>query len=185
MTMKIGIGTQAEFKVGQVTVGQTRYPSGRLGNKILWDGLYDMNAIYGFRTALNSTSYVETGVTYIEANSSFQAGSVTNPSSSLAIATADMGDWKNTWIYNRFRPCMLKTNGKVDYFLDPDDISKKMDGTASDIENTSYDGNAMVQIGQIWVQIVAQIQILLLINICFMMYVFLQNNERVILALPT
>ena len=136
-----------------MTVGQTRYPSGRLGNKILWDGLYDMNAIYGFRTALNSTSYVETGVTYIEANANFQAGSVTNPSSSLAIATADMGDWKNTWIYHRFRPCMLKTNGKVDYFLDPDDISKKMDGTASDIENTSYDGNAMVQIGQIWVQI--------------------------------
>ena len=136
-----------------MTVGQTKYPSGYLGSKVLWEDLYDQDAIYGFQTAINSEDYVESGVTYIEANRSFQPGSVTNPESSLAIATADMGDWVNTWIYKKFRPCMLKANGKVDYYLDPNDISKKLDGTASDIGNASYDGNAMVRIGQIWVQI--------------------------------
>ena len=53
---------------------------------------------------------------------------------------------------------MLKSNGQVDYYLDPDDYSKKADGTASDIADTSYDGNAMMEWGRngkkIWLKIV-------------------------------
>jgi hypothetical protein len=40
---------------------------------------------------------------------------------------------------------MVKTDGTVDYYLDPDDYTKKADGTASDVANTSYDGNAFMQ----------------------------------------
>ena len=43
------------------------------------------------------------------------------------------------------RPCMLKYDGTVDYFLDPNDYSKKADGTPSDITSSNYAGNAMMQ----------------------------------------
>ena len=42
-------------------------------------------------------------------------------------------------------PCMLKYDGTVDYFLDPNDYTKKQDGTASDISDLGYSGNAMMQ----------------------------------------
>ena len=53
---------------------------------------------------------------------------------------------------------MLKSDGTVDYYLDPDDHTKKEDGTSSDITDTSYDGNAMVEWGRagkkIWLKII-------------------------------
>jgi hypothetical protein len=56
---------------------------------------------------------------------------------------------------------MLKSDGTVDYYLDPNDYTKKADGTASDIANTSYDGNAMMEWGQddkkIWWKIIPDV----------------------------
>lgn len=56
------------------------------------------------------------------------------------------------------RPCMVKYDGTVDYYLDENDYSKKRDGTASDIANTSYGGNAMMEWGRdgklIWYKVV-------------------------------
>lgn len=46
------------------------------------------------------------------------------------------------------KPCMLKTNGQVDYYLNENDYSKKADGTASDITNVNYNGNAMMEWGR-------------------------------------
>lgn len=51
-----------------------------------------------------------------------------------------------SWLFPK--PCMLKSDGTVDYYLNPNDYTKKADGTASDIANTSYDGNAMMEWGQ-------------------------------------
>lgn len=42
---------------------------------------------------------------------------------------------------------MLKTNGQVDYYLNENDLTKKMDGSASDVANVNYDGNAMMEWG--------------------------------------
>ena len=42
---------------------------------------------------------------------------------------------------------MLKTNGQVDYYLNENDLTKKIDGSASDIANINYDGNAMMEWG--------------------------------------
>lgn len=50
------------------------------------------------------------------------------------------------------RPCMLKYDGTVDYYLNPNDYTKKADGTASDIANTSYGGNAMMEWPKIYVK---------------------------------
>ena len=68
----------------------------------------------------------------------------------------DYGSWKDTFIMSLARPCMLKTSGVVDYYLNPDDLSQKEDGTASDISNESYDGNAMVQFAQFWIKVVQE-----------------------------
>lgn len=58
----------------------------------------------------------------------------------------EFGDWGDMWFVTGNKPLMLKSDRTVDYYLDPDDLSKKVDGTASDIADSSYDGNAMAQI---------------------------------------
>ena len=71
----------------------------------------------------------------------------------------DYGDWENAFFMPR--PCMVKYDGTVDYYLDPNDYSKKEDGvTASDIDNANYGGNAMMEWGRdgrkIWYKVVPQ-----------------------------
>ncbi len=70
-------------------------------------------------------------------------------------------EW-GSWSEDEFfmpRPCMLKYDGTVDYYLNPDDYGFRADtGAASDIANTSYGGNAMMEWGRdgkkIWYKIV-------------------------------
>lgn len=59
--------------------------------------------------------------------------------------TFDYGSWANAFFMPK--PCMLKTNGQVDYYLNENDLTKKIDGSASDIANINYDGNAMMEWG--------------------------------------
>ena len=58
----------------------------------------------------------------------------------------DFGGWADKWFVRDNKPLMLKSNGEVDYYLDPNYYARKEDGTASDVGNTAYDGNAMAQI---------------------------------------
>jgi hypothetical protein len=48
------------------------------------------------------------------------------------------------------KPYMVKSSGQLDYELDHSDQAKKLDGTASDISNTAYDGNAMSIFPTVW-----------------------------------
>ena len=68
--------------------------------------------------------------------------------------TFDYGDWGDAWFIKKLKPCMLKYDGTVDYELNPNDYTKKLDGTASDIANASYGGNAMVGIPKVYWKIV-------------------------------
>lgn len=43
------------------------------------------------------------------------------------------------------RPCMLTYAGKVDHYLNPNDYTKKVDGSASKVADTSFGGNAMME----------------------------------------
>ena len=43
------------------------------------------------------------------------------------------------------RPCMLKFDGTVAYYLNPNNLTKKTDGTASDVANINFGGNAMME----------------------------------------
>lgn len=58
------------------------------------------------------------------------------------------GDWEDVEFMPK--PCMLKTNGTVGEYLDPNDYTKTIDGAASNVANTSYDGNAMMEWGKIF-----------------------------------
>ena len=50
------------------------------------------------------------------------------------------------------RPCMLRFNGTVDYYLNPNDYTKKADGNNSDVANMNYGGNAMMEWPKIYVK---------------------------------
>lgn len=73
----------------------------------------------------------------------------------LSTGIPNYGSWnpsganadKLAWFYPK--SCMLKYNGTVDYYLSETDETKKEDGiTASDVANSSYGGNAMMEWGQ-------------------------------------
>lgn len=63
----------------------------------------------------------------------------------------DYGSWEDAFFMPR--PCMVASDGAIDYFLDPDDYTKKADGTASDIADTTYDGNVFSAIPTVWIKI--------------------------------
>ena len=61
----------------------------------------------------------------------------------------DYGSWKNAFFMPK--PCQLKPNGKVDYYLDPDDYSKKADGTDDpNYQSTTTDDNVMIEFPTIY-----------------------------------
>lgn len=93
----------------------------------------------------------ETKIHYIEMNENFE------PARCVADNTGGWteGSWteENAWFIKGNRPYMVKYDGTIDYELDHNDYSKKKeDGTASDVSNTSYAGNAMASLPLIWVK---------------------------------
>lgn len=53
------------------------------------------------------------------------------------------GDWEHAFFMPR--PCALGYDGEVKYYLDPNDYTKKADGTASDVANSAFEGNFMME----------------------------------------
>lgn len=68
----------------------------------------------------------------------------------LTTGEFDLKQWARSFMLKNMRPVMLKYDGTVDYELDHDDQTKKLDGTPSDISNTSYGGNAMTEIKKMY-----------------------------------
>lgn len=63
----------------------------------------------------------------------------------------DWGTWDETFFYDKIRPCALRYNGTVDFYLSRDNFNYKADGvTASGIANSSYGGNFMIEIPAIY-----------------------------------
>lgn len=106
--------------------------------------------VYGFH--IDSTkSDPSQAVTYLE-----DAVGMTPAAMNYSTGVFNYGDWENAFFMPK--PCMLNSNGTVAYYLNPNDYTKKADGTASDIANTSFNGNAMMEWGRdgkkIWYKIV-------------------------------
>lgn len=92
----------------------------------------------------------ETCVHYIEMNAGFE------PMRCVTTAAGGWtnGDWseENCWILRLNKPYMVKFDGTIDYELNHNDYAKKLDGSASDVSNTAYAGNAMATMPLIWVK---------------------------------
>lgn len=106
--------------------------------------------VYGFYIDGNNSN-PSTRVTYIE-----DAIGMKPAFMNYETGKFDYGSWGNAWFMPK--PCMLKSEGTVAYYLDPMDYSKKIDGTESDISNDDFDGNAMMEWGtggkKIWTKTV-------------------------------
>lgn len=75
----------------------------------------------------------------------FDAVGMTPAAMDFSNGVFNFGSWGDMWFVTGNKPLMLKSDGTVDYYLDPSDYTKKEDGSASDVSNTNYDGNAMAQ----------------------------------------
>lgn len=107
------------------------------------------HSLFGFKID-QTESDPDSMITYIEDNENY-----TPVKMDYETNLFNYGDWTkdNAWFMN-IRPCMLNYNGTVDYYLDPNDYTKKEDGTDSDINNINYKGNAMIQFPKIYYKIV-------------------------------
>ena len=64
----------------------------------------------------------------------------------------DYGSWENVWFIKGARPVMLNFDGTEAYGLDPNDYSKKLDGTPSDIADSTKNMNAMIAFPTVWIK---------------------------------
>ena len=115
------------------------------------------------RSELDSAFGVVYGF-HIDSSESDPATAVTYLRDAVGMTPAHMdytnnkfiwGSWKHAFFMPR--PCMLNNDGTVAYYLDEDNYALKEDGTASDIANDAFAGNAMMEWGQngqrIWYKI--------------------------------
>lgn len=86
-----------------------------------------------------SNSY--NAVTYTGINQTY------TPVSINSSGVFSYGSWKDNEFFIP-RPCMLKFDGTVDYYLNPNNYKQKEDGTPSDVANINYAGNAMMEWGR-------------------------------------
>lgn len=104
------------------------------------EGLHEDDYLYGF---------------YVNPNESDPSEAVVYTAQAVGMVPCKMtagffasGSWSNPFFMPR--PCMLKYDGTVDYYLNPQDYTKKEDGSLSDVGNTQYEGNAMMEWGKIY-----------------------------------
>lgn len=83
----------------------------------------------------------ESALTYIENSIGFIPASGND-------GNFDYGSWEDKFPFNQIKPCLYKDN-KVNYYLNPNDYTKKIDGSASDI-TTGNDGDVMVEFPKIY-----------------------------------
>ena len=83
---------------------------------------------YGVKIKI-STSDPASAVTYIDDAEGMSAG---------------WDNWKDTAVFKNIKPCVLK-DGVVQYYLNPDNYTKKADGTSATITSTTS-GDVMVEI---------------------------------------
>lgn len=102
--------------------------------------------LYGFKIDKQDVN-PDTRVTYL-----YDAIGMTPAYMDFNSGTFNYGSWADIWFIKNNRPVALKFDGTVDYELDHTDFTKKIDGTASDIEDVSYAGNFMSEIPLIYVK---------------------------------
>ena len=102
--------------------------------------------LYGYRIDKNDVN-PDTRVTYL-----YDAVGMTPAYMDFIGGSFNYGSWGNIWFVKKNRPVALLFDGTVDYELDHTDFTKKLDGTASDVEDVTYGGNFMSEIPLVYVK---------------------------------
>lgn len=126
--------TQAQYDA----LPPSKYNDGK--NYYIPDSTAEEPIIYGIHIDPDESD-PEDAVTYL-------ADAIGMTPAAMGQSTFNYGSWQNAFFMPK--PCMLKYDGTVDYYLDPNDFTKKLDGTASDVGNINYAGNAMMEFPKIW-----------------------------------
>lgn len=103
--------------------------------------------LYGYDLAVN-TANPSDRVTY---PSDVDNAGFTPAAMNFSSGVFDYGSW-SIEPGTKFmpRPCMLTYAGVVDHYLNPDNYTKKTDGSASSVSDQSFGGNAMMEWPKIW-----------------------------------
>lgn len=96
--------------------------------------------IYGVKIDTNNSN-PETALTYTDMSTGFTPAFCNN-------GNWQMGSWENKFPYDQIKPCLLK-NGVVNYYLNPNDYTKKIDGSVADI-TSGNDGDVMIEFPKIY-----------------------------------
>ena len=141
------IGDDCEFKVhhlGEYTISCAGMAKTKTVENEAFGTIHNVQlnpyTLYGIHFS-GSESDPFAKVTYLE-----DAIGMTPARMNFSTDKFDYGSWENAFFMPR--PCMLRYDGTVDYYLDPNDYSKKEDGTPSDVANPEYEGNAMIEWGR-------------------------------------
>ena len=103
--------------------------------------------LYGVRIDKQDTN-PDTRVTYM-----YDAVGMTPAYMDFTVGSFNYGSWADIWFIKNNRPVALKFDGTVDYELSHTDFTKKIDGeTASDVSDSTYDGNFMSEIPLVYVK---------------------------------
>lgn len=70
----------------------------------------------------------------------------------LSTGEFNYGSFGEFWFVKGNKPVMLNSDGTEAYELNPNDYTTKIDGTASDVANSSFDGNAMSRIPKVYLK---------------------------------
>lgn len=99
--------------------------------------------VYGFDIDKDDSNPL-TRVTYPKDvdNFEFESVSIDPEDGSYIVERAWKTNAKRTFMP---KPCMLRYDGTVAYYLDTTDYTKKDDGTPSDYNNSDFEGNAMLE----------------------------------------
>ncbi|WP_189910962.1 hypothetical protein [Clostridium cochlearium] len=96
--------------------------------------------IYGVKID-TTNSNPETALTYTDMATGFTPANGNNGSFSY-------GSWQDKFPFNAIKPCLYK-NGVVNYYINPNDYTKKIDGSNADIASGN-DGDVMIEFPKIY-----------------------------------
>ena len=100
-------------------------------------------AVYTFKIDMNDSNPA-TAVTPYESDYGCDNLNFTSAHMDFTNDTFDYGSWTGDEFFFP-KPCVLGFDGEVDYYLNKNDYTKKTDGTASNVDSTSLDGNVMME----------------------------------------
>lgn len=118
------------------------------GNKKVWGNIAPLNIQrFGMKWAKNNPDPAAR-CTYFGDCAGF------TPAQCQSDGSVNLGSWAaaNAFFLVNNYPAMIKPDGTIDYLLDPDDHAKKLDGTASNVDNHATDNAMSVFDCHIWIK---------------------------------